>query len=65
MPSLRSLLDLSTAEAHALAVTVARTNLPPLEACENEDWGRDLVLQVLFGLSDADLAKLGLRRDEP
>ena len=37
-------------------------DLPPLEAVENEDWGRDYVLQRLQQHSDEDLARLGLVR---
>ncbi len=61
---LRSLFDLSTAEAYAIAVQVVNGDLPDQAAIENEDWGRDLVLQTLAALSDRELAALGLRRDE-
>lgn len=59
---MRSLLDLTTEEAYRLAVDHFGHELPPLDAVENEDWGRDYVMQRLFGQSDAELAKAGLTR---
>ena len=38
--------------------------LPPLGAVENEDWGRDYVLQCLLRHSDEELAAVGLARTE-
>jgi recombinational DNA repair protein RecR len=60
--TLRDLLDLETAEAYALAVHRLGLLLPPLEALENEDWGRDLLMQRLQELPDERLAAVGLRR---
>lgn len=56
---MRSFHDLTTAEAHALA-TALGDSLPPLEAVENEDWGRDYVLQKLLAHTAAELASVGL-----
>jgi hypothetical protein len=59
-------VDLSVAEAHAILVDRLGRGLgdaiPPLEAVENEDWGRDLVLSRLHDLDDEELAALGLTR---
>lgn len=35
-------------------------DLPPLDAIENEDWGRDLLLSRLGEFSEAELASVGL-----
>ncbi len=37
--------------------------LPPLDAIENEDWGRDYLLTRLFELPADELAKAGLVAD--
>lgn len=58
----RDLLDLETAEAYALAVERLGLQLPPLAALENEDWGRDFLLQRLQELTEDHLASVGLRR---
>ncbi len=34
--------------------------LPPLDAIENEDWGRDYLLSRLFEMSAAELERVGL-----
>jgi hypothetical protein len=62
MTPLRDLLDLTTAEAYHLATARLGHELPPLEAVENEDWGRDYVLQTLQQHTDEELAGLGLAR---
>jgi hypothetical protein len=36
------------------------SGLPPLEAIENEDWGRDYLLGRLSDRSDSELAAAGL-----
>jgi hypothetical protein len=41
------------------------TDLPPLEAIENEDWGRDLLLSRLAELPPTALAEAGLTLDSP
>jgi hypothetical protein len=43
--ALMPIFELSVAEAHALLTQrFGRADLPPLEAIENEDWGRDYLL---------------------
>ena len=56
---MRNIFELSTEEAHQLATQLGH-ECPPLEAVENEDWGRDYVLQLLHSHSAAELAALGL-----
>jgi hypothetical protein len=62
MIPLRNLLDLTTEEAYHLATARLGHELPPLEAIENEDWGRDYVLQTLQQHTDEELAQLGLAK---
>jgi hypothetical protein len=64
MPPYRSLFELSTAEAYTLVVERFELALPPLDAVENEDWGRDMVLQALYARSDEELASAGISRKE-
>ena len=62
---LTPIVELGVAEAHAiLAERFGQSDLPPLDAIENEDWGRDLLLSRFEALSDEDLAGAGLTRDE-
>jgi len=57
--------ELGVAEAYAiLARRLGDSVLPPLEAIENEDWGRDLLFSHFEPLSDEALAQIGLTRDE-
>jgi hypothetical protein len=58
--ALRSVHDLTTEEAYHLAAEHFGHELPPLDAVENEDWGRDYVLQCLRQHSDAELAAVGI-----
>ena len=60
----RSIFDLTTAEAHEIASGHFGHELPPLDAVENEDWGRDYVLQALLGHSADELAAAGLTAEE-
>jgi hypothetical protein len=57
---MRSVFDLTTEEAYRLAQDQFGHDLPPLEAVENEDWGRDYVLQELRRHSAEGLADVGL-----
>jgi hypothetical protein len=61
---LRSIHDLTTEEAYRLAAEHFGQPQPPLEAVENEDWGRDYVLQKLLMHTEAELAALGLFVDK-
>jgi hypothetical protein len=59
--ALRSVLELGVAEAYELLVgRFAITGLPPLEAFENEDWGRDFLLSRLLDIPAEALAQAGL-----
>ncbi len=63
--ALTPIVELGVAEAYAiLAGRFGLVDLPPLEAIENEDWGRDLLLSRFETLSDEELAAAGLARDE-
>lgn len=61
---MRSVFDLSTEEAHRLATDHFGHDCPPLDAVENEDWGRDYVLQLLRSHDPEELAAVGLTWDE-
>jgi hypothetical protein len=60
MSSLRCIYELTTAEAYELVAGWFGHQLPPLEAVENEDWGRDYVLQHLQRHTEDELAPAGL-----
>jgi len=62
---MRSVYDLTTEEAYRLVRDHFGHELPPLDAVENEDWGRDYVLQHLQRHSAEELATVGLTWDEP
>jgi|SRR5579884_1344146 len=66
---MRSVYELSTEEAYRLVSGHFGPQLPPLDAVENEDWGRDYVLQHLLRHTAAALAAVGLtwepEADEP
>jgi hypothetical protein len=57
---MRSVHDLTTEEAYRLVAEHFGHELPPLEAVENEDWGRDYVLQHLLRHTAEELAAVGL-----
>ena len=62
---LTPVLELGVAEAYAiLAERLGDSALPPLDAIENEDWGRDFLFSHFESLSDQALAELGLTRDD-
>ena len=58
--TLRSIHDLTTEEAYRIATEHFGHDLPPLDAVENEDWGRDYVLQKLLEHTAAELLEVGL-----
>ena len=60
---MRSIYELTTEEAYRLVSERLGHALPPLDAVENEDWGRDYVLQILVELTDAQLHEIGLIRE--
>lgn len=57
---MRSIYELTTEEAYHLVSQDLGHPLPPLEAVENEDWGRDYVLQHFLQHDAEELAVLGL-----
>jgi len=57
---MRSIFDLTTEEAYQIVGEQMGHPLPPLDAIENEDWGRDYVLQHFAQHTEEELAKLGL-----
>lgn len=62
--SLTPIVELGVAEAYEILTRrFGLSDLPPLEAIENEDWGRDLLLGRLLDLPDDALAEAGLGRD--
>jgi hypothetical protein len=65
--ALRSILELGVLEAYELLVAhFAIEGLPPLEALENEDWGRDFLLSHFLEIPAGALAEAGLTLgDEP
>lgn len=63
MVNKRSVFELGVEEAHAILSTHRPSaSLPPLDAIENEDWGRNLVLSRIWELEDHELESLGLTR---
>jgi len=62
---MRSIYELTTEEAYQLVGEVFGHELPPLEAVENEDWGRDYVLQHFQQHSAEELAAAGLTWENP
>ena len=66
--ALTPIFELGVSEAYAiLADRFGVTDLPPLDAVENEDWGRDLVLGRFLQIPAEALASAGLtlRGDPP
>jgi hypothetical protein len=61
---LTPIVELGVAEAYEiLSERFGLVDLPPLDAIENEDWGRDFLLSRFESISDASLAQAGLTRD--
>ena len=56
---MRSIHELATEEAYHLVAEHFGHPLPPLDAIENEDWGRDYVLQHFQRHSTEELAAAG------
>lgn len=61
---MRSIYELTTEEAYRLVSERFGHALPPLEAVENEDWGRDYVLQHFQQHGAGELAAAGLTWEE-
>jgi hypothetical protein len=63
---MKSIYELTTEEAYRIVADHFGHPLPPLDAVENEDWGRDYVLQHFQQHSDDELAAVGLNwRTDP
>jgi hypothetical protein len=60
---MRSIYELTTEEAYRIVAEQLGHELPPLEAVENEDWGRDYVLQKLLLHTPEELLAVGLVMD--
>ncbi len=61
---LTPIFELGVAEAYEILTRhFGVTALPPLEAIENEDWGRDYLLTRLYDLPAEALAAAGLVAD--
>ncbi|MCS7166845.1 MAG: hypothetical protein RMI91_08930 [Gemmatales bacterium] len=57
---MRSIYDLTTEEAWRIVKEQLHKDVPPLEAVQNEDWGRDYILQELLKEPPETLIHLGL-----
>jgi hypothetical protein len=63
--ALMPIVELGVAEAYALLTgRFGLNDLPPLEAIENEDWGRDLLLGRFLEIPAAALAEAGITLDD-
>jgi hypothetical protein len=63
--SLTSIFELGVAEAYGLLTgRFGLVDLPPLDAIENEDWGRDYLLSIFPRFCAAELADAGLTLDD-
>ena len=67
MVKLTPIVQLGVAEAYEVLTErlgVDPGSLPPLEAIENEDWGRDLLLSRFLEIPAPALAAAGICLDE-
>jgi hypothetical protein len=63
--ALTPIVELGVAEAYLILTEQFRVvGLPPLDAIENEDWGRDLLLSRFLEIPAAELAVAGLCKDD-
>lgn len=63
--ALTPIVELGVAEAHdLLTARFGLTGLPPLDAIENEDWGRDFLLGRFQDIPADALAEAGLTWDD-
>jgi len=62
--ALTPIVELGVSEAYAILVDrFGQADLPPLDAIENEDWGRDFLLSRFLDLPPQALAEAGLCLD--
>jgi hypothetical protein len=62
---LKPIFELGVDEAYNILTAGFRIDdLPPLDAIENEDWGRDLLLSRLLAFPAVQLAAHGVSRPE-
>ena len=62
--ALISIVELGVLEAYDILTRhFGVVGLPPLDAIENEDWGRDYLLSRLFEMPASALAEAGLVAD--
>ena len=55
------IVELGVAEAYSiLSERFGLSDLPPLDAIENEDWGRDWLLSRFLEIDAGGLAEVGL-----
>ncbi|WP_165221306.1 hypothetical protein [Aquisphaera insulae] len=67
MDTLRPVVELGVSEAFEILIErlgVDPASLPPLDAIENEDWGRDLLLERFLAIPGEVLAAHGLRLED-
>jgi hypothetical protein len=65
MKPLTPIVELGVAEAYEiLSMRLGLAGLPPLDAIENEEWGRDYLLSRLHELPADVLAEAGLTTDD-
>jgi hypothetical protein len=65
MKPLTPIVELGVAEAYEiLSLRLGLADLPPLDAIENEDWGRDYLLSRLQELPADVLVQAGLTTDD-
>jgi hypothetical protein len=63
--ALRPIVELGVDEAYGvLAGRFGLRDLPPLDAIENEDWGRDYLLSRFQAMPASALAEAGLTWDD-
>jgi hypothetical protein len=63
--ALTPVVELGVAEAFALLTErFGVADLPPLDALDNEDWGRDLLLSRFQTIPAQELAEAGLTLDD-
>jgi hypothetical protein len=57
------IVELGVSEAYAILMEgLGICDLPPLDAIENEDWGRDYLLSRFLEIPASELARAGLTR---